>query len=540
MARGPRTLTVRPPIGGVVRKLGFQDQGPFTTTLSKNFWSIDAASGRLVSATRPPLDIVNPPGAGVNMLLRVNGDNITTPQQVLLAAFAGNIHWAGPDLLWEAIGSGEGVHATRPLSATPFLLRAVIAAAPDPLVVTLPSINPIVAASLDKISGLAGAVGTTPTNNTVVVTWQGAIWFIGDPANPHILRGSRVNVIQDHDTSETDLGAAWASTGENEGLIQSPGTALVPFTDDTMLIAGEDELWIALKHPRQGGEIHLLPSRVGILGQQAWTSVPGNRVFFMSKAGLMEIQSGEGVPTPVSAEKIPDDLVGLTMDLANPTINVEYDVRWDSVFITDRGMSPQAWSYHLPTQSFMEMEFSDYPTILFGYDPMISEDASGTLFAGVGYGGLARFDRTGTEDFTFEQRIGPVKISPTPYSRSVVRSARFVFGSETASTSTLQIFTGTSVEDVDRRVTDNDTARRFEVSVGTLLRNNGVCYPQLGGHACVINLSGTTGISGARVILEEVPLVLTDGGAERGRSLPTADPAAVVDAGVDQTVEQDV
>ena len=538
MPRGPRTLTVRPPIGGVVRKLGFQDQGPFTTTLSKNFWSIDAASGRLVSATRPPLDILNPPGASVNMLLRINGDNITTPQQVLVSAFGGDIYWAGPDLLWETIASSSSVHSTRPISATPFLLQAVIAATPEPLLVTLPTVA-APAGSVVTLLSVKTTASLPPTKCTVVATWQGAVWFIGDTDAPHILYGSRVNDLGDYDTSETDLGAAFATTGENAGLIQSPGTALVPFTDDSMLVAGEDELWIVRRHPRQGGEIDKLPSRVGILGQQAWTSVPGNRVFFMSKAGLMEIQNGQGVPTPVSAEKIPDDLRGLTMDLANPTINVEYDVRWDSVFITDRGPSPQAWSYHLPTQSFMQMEFSAYPTVLFGYDPLMSTDASGTLFAGTGYGGLARFDRTGSEDFTFEQRIGPVKISPTTFSRSVVRSARFVFGTKTASTSTVQIFTGTSVEDVDKRVTDNDTARRFEIPVGTLLRNNGVCYPQLGGHACVINLSGTTGIgAGARVILEEVPLVLTDGGLERGRPLPGEDPAATVEAGAAQTVEQ--
>lgn len=539
MPRGPRTLTVRPPLGGVVRKLGFQDQGPFTTTLSKNFWSIDVASGRLVSATRPPLDIVSSPGVGVNMLTRLNGDNITTPQQVLVSAQDGDVYWAGSDLVWNLVTSSETVETIRPVFATPHLTRVIIATDGPPLVLTLP-----IGAAVATLLPIEAGPATIPTNNPIVVSWLGAIWVIGDPATPHILRSSRVGAqlsdISDWDTSETDLGASFATTGENEGLIASPGTALVPFYDDTMLVAGEDELWIVLGHPRQGGDIEKLPSRVGILGQGAWTEVPGNRVFFMSKAGLMEIRGGQAVPTPVSAEKIPDDLVGLTLDVENPTINVEYDLRWDSVIITDRGTNPQAWAYHLPTGSFMQMEFSALPTVLFGFDPLVSDDASGLLWGGIGYGGLARFDRTGTENFTFEQRIGPVKISPTPFSRSVVRSARFLFGRETASTSAIQIFTGISVEDVDQRVTDNDTARRYEISIRDLLRNNGVCYPQLGGHACVINLSGTTGVGDPadRLIIEEVPLVLTDGGLERGRPLPTADTPLTVLAGDDQTVEE--
>ena len=523
MASRPRsrTLTVQPPLAGIERQLGFQNQAPFTTIESVNFWPIDVRTGRAVTATRPPLNDVTSPGTAINMICRASGVTANGPLLSMVAARAGTLYyWDGDSWVAATVTGGTAtLTSDRAVYAAPFLGYVFIANNTTPLVYNYVS---------DSLDDLVASAGTVPADFRVVANWQGGIWVAGQPNTPHILAGSRIGDGFDWDFTKKDNAAAFTTTGEKAGVIIEPISALMPQTSNTMIVGTPNGLWALRGHPRRDGFFDALSSKIGPMGQGAWAKTPDDSIYMLTSHGLAKLPPQAGaIPTLVSAKKIPSELIGLAYDYDEPTVSMAYCGRWNALYIAVRGTQKQAWKYDLTNGGFHQMEFSDYPNVMASFEEFQTEGASSVLWGGDGYGGLARFDRSGEENIP-EPRIviGPIQLTHTTSLKAKIVEADIVLGGGTDDIAgELRIVTGKTAEDAYARYVAGNNERAYDVTLSTLQRNSGKCYPGIAGHAAVIRVKGDD--SGDPISFESMSCELEPAGRERPTStfIAQADPS---------------
>jgi len=520
------SLFVQPPLAGISRKFGFQAQPPFSAYDSVNFWPVDAVTGRKVLATRPPLVALTDTldGSTVNCLERVNGDASQSPQETIVAAAGGTLYyWDGED--WtevEGDGTPAAIDTGRPVYAAAYLKKVFFA-----LEDTRPAVFDYDDLSLEIATASAG---TMPTDCRLVMTWAGCLWLAGNEANPHVFSCSATGDPLDWDSSDESEGGAFTSTGDNEGLINQPLTAMFPLSSDKACFAGRESLWVMLRHPRRGGVLENISNIVGILGQGAWCKDDRDVVYFLGKNGLYTLDPRTLAVAPVSKEKIPDELLNVSSPYLNPTISMAYDSRWNGIIIAVRGDDQQAWWYDLETGGFHRMMFASYPHVMCRFDPIEAEGQSGVLFGGAGYSGVSRFDTTGSEDLHYYVVAGPVKLSASVRQKSKINFAQFLFsGNTTADADThVNIWGGATPEDAVHRYLSGDKTFHYTRTLETMLANGGRCRPQVSGAAALIEIVGNG--EDKRVVWDGVHLDMIDAG--RVLSVPsildpTNDPAAI-------------
>lgn len=536
---------IHPPQAGVVRKFGFQAQPPYSTIKSVNFLPFHALDGRRVSCTRPPMKFFGSPSGAfgeVNLLKAINGDSGQTPQQSFIAAESGILYrWAGGasfEQVDQGLSSVPLISTDRPVCAATMIFQTVIANNGDPLVYNNSSSAFYSGVGVHRLTTLASLVteGTAPTDCRVAASWQGAIWLAGASANPHILFGSRTGDITDWDYFVDDEGGAFATTGDNEGLLGGPIVALIPQTADAMIVGCEDGMFIMRGHPRRGGILEVLSSTIGPLGQGAWCKLPDDTLFIMTKAGIVTLESSStATPTEVSQQRLPADLRSLIYDSSNPVVNLSYDTRYRMVHINVRGAQEQAWYYDIENGGFYEQEYAAsliYPTVMLAMPSLDSEEASGVLY---GNGdGLFRLDLdTPTETIQCTQLMGPIKISETPTRKSKIIECKTILDITSSLNGYQRFWCGQDGQEVYNQATEGREYRMHEDTLEDVQRNNGHVKPAISGHALIYEITGT--VTGLPIVFETAEIGYIDAGVERDMRDTAVPPE--VGAGADQSIQ---
>ena len=512
------TLFVQPSIAGIKRQLTYQEQPPLSSIESVNMFPFDPVTGRKGSSTRPPMVAFPTPGLNVNMLARVNGTAVQSPQSSMLAASNGALFWWN-GASWTSAAMGSlAVDTGRTVFSTTFLTKVFVLNSGTPN-------GPLVFNYTDNsVATPIATAGTFPVGARIGATWQGGIWLGGSEAEPHVFAGSRTGDPLDWDFAQTDTGAAFTATGEAFGLIADPISAMFPLSGDVLIIGSENAVWALRGHPNRGGVLEQISRTVGILGQGAWTQTPDGRVYFLSHAGLSVLDAGGSTITSVSRDSIPDELFLDQYDFYNPQVNLEYDPRFNGIHITVRGVEEQAWWFDLDTNGFNQLTFGEYPFVLLYFSPVEAEGQSAVLYGSPGtrYGGISRYDTTGVELFDYRVLSGPIKISESLIQQSKVQTAQFLIDGGTTENSTsmnIKLWAGVTAEDVYNRFLVNDASAVSSTPVSTLIVNGGRTQPRITGTALMVELSGTTdSVVPERLVYEGVELELIEAG--RSRRLP--------------------
>lgn len=132
--------------------------------------------------------------------------------------------------------------------------------------------------------------GLTPTNNFLCCNWRGRFVLAGDSNNPQNFYMSRVGVPTDWDFSQTDPAAAVAGNLSESGQIGEPIVALIPYTDDYMLIGCTNSLWMLQGDPADGGSIVRVSDQMGLIGPYAWCVDPTGTLYFIARGGLYSVR----------------------------------------------------------------------------------------------------------------------------------------------------------------------------------------------------------------------------------------------------------
>lgn len=131
--------------------------------------------------------------------------------------------------------------------------------------------------------------GFVPLNCPIIARHRGRIFAAGD-GTPTIY-ASRQNDAYDWDTGAdpNDPARAFATTAEEAGVIGEEPTALIPYTDDYMLIATRTSMWVLRGDPLTGGVIDNVSRSIGCVHRTAWCHGPQGEIYFLSTDGIYMI-----------------------------------------------------------------------------------------------------------------------------------------------------------------------------------------------------------------------------------------------------------
>jgi hypothetical protein len=188
----------------------------------------------------------------------------------------------------------------------------------------------------DPLSGTitiaTATTGQFPTGNPLTCRYMDRIVVAGASIAPHVWYMSRQGDPLDWDYSQEDEQAAVAGTSSAAGVPGEAITALVPHSDDYLLMGCRNSLWRLRGDPASGGQLDALSHSIGIIGPRAWCIVPSGEVVFLSLDGLYAVEAGgDTFPVSLSRDTLPRELQNLNPDML--TISLEYDLQGQGIHI---------------------------------------------------------------------------------------------------------------------------------------------------------------------------------------------------------------
>jgi hypothetical protein len=489
-----QVITVQPPIGGINRRVGYQQQPPYTTYDCQNFWPTRAETGRVILATRPRLEEQLPAPAaftGIYGLETVNGlASANHPARSMVCNAGGTIYyWTGSAWVAATGAAASSAPTSGQTGMQTFLQKVYIQPAST---TSTPIVFDYDAGALDATL-MAGAF-PPPDGLTMFAVWQGALWAAGAPLTPGVLYASRVGDADDWDFSApiTDTGGAFFTAGENEGLLRGDVRAIIPHTTDILLVCTVEGIVAIYGHPRQGGIIEDFSDHVCV-GKDAWCKGPDNATYILTQDGLIKIPPQSGVPPVlVSDPKIPDELQFNAYE--GQPVNMAYDVVHGGFHIS-RGIlttDDYWWFDEGNGGGFFRMALQNgrAPNVMLENPPFNQATQSS-----VAYGtdnGIFVMEVGGTENFTAECYIGPIALAPNLMKQGKVQQAAIVFG-ELEPTMVGQIDFTVASSAIDCLSRSLDDEPQFVVDLAELAVGSRLMYPKVTGNSLVIHVSQTSG-----------------------------------------------
>lgn len=167
------------------------------------------------------------------------------------------------------------------------------------------------------------------TKCTLMAVWGGRIVMSGLPTDPHNIFMSAVgdpfdwNYSPDIQTIQQAIaGNITSGYGKNPDIV----TALIPYTDDIMLIGGTHSIRKFLGNPAEGGINVSVTEITGIAFGSAWCQSPeGIIYFFGSRGGVYRMNPENGIPQRMTSTTIDERLADV--DLSANTVTLTWDDR---------------------------------------------------------------------------------------------------------------------------------------------------------------------------------------------------------------------
>jgi len=362
--------------------------------------------------------------------------------------------------------------------------------------------------SANTIAIHTATTGQVPSGCPLVCRYLDRIVLAGADIAPHVWYMSRQGDPDDWDYSQEDSQRAVAGSSSEAGV---PGTAilaLVPHSDDYLVMGCRTSLWRLRGDPAYGGMLDALSYTIGIIGAKAWCLGPAGELIFLSLDGLYALPpGGDSMPISLSREVLPREFKNL--DPGSVTALLEYDTvdRGIHIYLTPESSNARThWWFDWERKTFWPVSLaSDHePTATCSLQATAIEDSC--IILGCRDGMLRRFSELAESDcgtsFTSYAMIGPIGLAKDDW-----------FGSVLAMTAVMAADSG----DVTWTLHAEST---FEAAVSASSSDSGTWtgglnardYPACQGQACMLKVIGT---AGRRWAMEQVSITLKEGGRRR-------------------------
>lgn len=159
---------------------------------------------------------------------------------------------------------------------------------------------------------------------SLIAVWGGRIVLSGLGTDPQNIFMSAVGDPFDWDYSpevqtvqQAVAGNITSGYGKNGDIV----TALIPYTDDKLIIGGSHSIRMFLGNPAEGGINVSVTDITGIAYGAAWCQSPeGVIYFFGSRGGVYQMDPGGGVPNRLTATTIDERLADINLDTSVVTL----------------------------------------------------------------------------------------------------------------------------------------------------------------------------------------------------------------------------
>jgi len=259
--------------------------------------------------------------------------------------------------------------------------------------------------------------GQVPTGCPLVCRYLDRIVLAGADIAPHVWYMSRQGDPNDWDYSQDDSQRAVAGTSSEAGM---PGTAilaLIPHSDDYLIMGCRNELWRLRGDPAYGGKLDALSHTIGIIGPRAWCLGPSGELIFLSLDGLYVLPpGGDSAPISLSREVLPQEFLNLNPNTLTALLEFDTHGRGVHIFLTPDASSVRThWWFAWETKTYWPVSLAA------DHDPLATcvlystaiEDSS--VILGCRDGILRRFSALAGTDcgtaYTTYVTIGPIPLA---------------------------------------------------------------------------------------------------------------------------------
>ncbi len=522
MAMKPATQ-IRFPAGGMVRRLGYQNQSPYTSPLAESIWPDDATVERERGGVRPGTEkaFSTDTGGLPNLIADVAYSNSGTLAFKTVVANGGTLYYSNGGAL-TSVASAVTLATSFVLGYADLNQRLYILA-DNNAARRLCVFNPV-ANSLGLVTYTA-ADGAFPTNCRLLSNYNNRLIWAGDSSNPQNIYASRQDDPGDYDYGQEDSQAAVALNLTDQGRIGEPITALIPHSKSCMIIGCTTSLWVINGDFGVNGVVERLSDNIGVVDGNAWCFDSEGYLYFLSHDGLYMMPPGCGdTPRSVSRERLPQEL--LNINRTTHRVEMAYDVRYRGIFLSVTATGSNSMNgWWIDTKqvmggdtggnavSFWPTNFASndhHPVAIYAVrDGVQSTDGPSSVLLGCRDGYVRRFNRTATNDdgtnIVAYLDVGPFPLAP-PGFEGLLQEVQVTLG-ESSGKVNCQMRTGQSAEE----------AYGAKALAAQALNRGGLnpsCYPRLRGQSALIRFSNV-GLSGSRFALEDITIRRTVAGRRR-------------------------
>lgn len=258
---------------------------------------------------------------------------------------------------------------------------------------------------LDVVSKwTATSGGKIPPRCRIVELWNGRVVLARAYDDPHGWHMSAQGDPLDWDFFPLPRTATMAvsSVSATAGAAPDMVNALIPASDDLLIVGCESSIWIMRGDPAANGIFDQVSNEVGIAFGRAWCRDPEGRVYFFSTKGGVYVMSGGGAPQSLTRGAIDREMRNI--DLETNYVELAWNEEADGLHVL---VIPYGTGGDAVTNWFMQRDpdgwFTDtytdervQPTAVYQLDAD-DPDARALLF-GLQGGYIAKYDRDATGD----------------------------------------------------------------------------------------------------------------------------------------------
>lgn len=354
--------------------------------------------------------------------------------------------------------------------------------------------------------------GPAPHNNRIVTVYNDRLAWAGDTDGVGNIFLSRMGDPLDYDYGATDSAGAFAVVASaDSSRTPEPITALIPHSDQCMIIGCYSSLWIMRGDPGFGGVVDVLSYEIGIVGPHAWARVPSDLVCFLSQDGLYMFPAHcHGDPSSLSAERVPQELK--CIDPANATVSMAWDINYRGVFLyiarESSGENDTDWFFDWEAKSFWPDAYHTDHKAFCAMSKISDTGECDQVYVGCRDGGIRKYDsKSGVDDgqkFSSYIVIGPFRVGSNDYIEGVVLEVLGVLGDKSGSVA-WDLLAAQTHEAAVASTSSKATGTWNRVGLNFKAR------PIVRGYSAALKLSN--GADGVRWTVERIGLVNRDAGA---------------------------
>jgi hypothetical protein len=356
---GNKTLTF--PLAGVKRRAGYREQRrPYSSPWAVNVRGVCGLETRLRGGSRPGMSkvLATDFGSSVSAIVPVTYiDAAGARQHDLLVIADGAINvvrGSASSALVAALQTDGGVNILAEDGQTIVFDSTVTAAGSGGVSIAFDAVERngtiyLADSTLRQYDPITGVVSTVQATAGVVPAACPRVCLYRD----RIILGGVDNVWYASRQSDPadwafgadmgDVGRAVAGQVSDAGRMGDVIQAMIPDSDDSLLFATRNEIWM-LKGDPADGVMRQVSNTVGIIAPGAWAKTDDGLLAFLSFDGVYVMQIGsQKAPERYSAENLPESLVNVATTGKHVTMAYDASGRGFHLFITPETGNGEHW-----------------------------------------------------------------------------------------------------------------------------------------------------------------------------------------------------